>query len=101
MNKVETVCVRRQWNDFRVAEVPFGALSNLHWTQISGGVRAPAPQPFVHGYVWCDDVEGEIGHSCRHGFGPHEIKVCVVKKDNSKETWNKVLEIVGPKPKGK
>ena len=29
---------------------------------------------------------------------PHDIKVCLVKKDNSKEVWNRLSEIVGAKP---
>jgi hypothetical protein len=58
-----------------------------------------APQPFIHGYVWCTDLDGEIAHSCRHGSGPHRIKVCVVKKDNSKEVWKILEAAVGPKPK--
>ena len=44
-------------------------------------------------------IEGEIGHSCRHGNGPHWIKVCIVKKDQDPEVWKKILEIAGPKPK--
>jgi hypothetical protein len=27
-------------------------------------------------------IDGEIGHSCRHGPPPHRIKVCMTKKDN-------------------
>src|SRR5262249_35354697 len=55
-------------------------------------------QLFIHGYVLCSDVEGGIAHSCRHGSGPHNIKVCVVKKDN-KDVWPKLVEIAGPKPR--
>lgn len=50
--------------------------------------------------MYCDKiVEGELAHSCRHGEGPHYIKVCVVKKDNDKATWEQILLVVGPKPK--
>ena len=89
--------IRRQWNDWRIAEVEFEKLDTLHWTTISGGVHAPAPQPFVHGYAWCDDIQGEFAHSCRHGQGPHRIKVVLVKKDN-KAIWPSVLEAAGPRP---
>jgi hypothetical protein len=92
------VRIRRQWNDWRIATVPFDRLSGLHWDNVSGGVQAPAPQFFIHGYVRCDDVDGEIAHSCVHGEGPHRIKVCVVKKDNDPQTWAQLIEIVGPKP---
>lgn len=75
-------------------------LEGVHWSRISGGVRAPAPRPFLSGYVKCDQVlEGGLSHSCMHGEGPHRIKVCVVKKDNTKEVYAKVLALAtSPKP---
>lgn len=42
-------------------------------------------------------IKGDIAHSCDHEPGPHNIKVCLVKKDNSREIWGR-LAIVGPKP---
>lgn len=93
--------IRRQWNDWRIAEVSFDNLFNLRWDTVSGGARTRAPQPFVHGYVNCDRISGDIAHSCAHGAGSHEIKVCVVKRDQSPEVWQKILSVVGPKPQPK
>lgn len=102
MDNADKLVVRRQWNDFRQAEVLLSNLHDAHWSNISGGCQAPAPQPFIHGYIWCSDIiAGEIAHSCMHGEGPHRIKVCVVKKDNSKAIYNKLLNEVGPKPSWK
>ena len=98
MTDAQKIQIRRQWNDWRIAEVSFDKIEGLRWDKLSGGVRAPAPQPFIHGYVSCADVDGDLAHSCRHGEGPHNIKVCIVKKDNSTEIWKKLLSIVGPKP---
>ncbi len=97
----ELVNIRRQWNDSRrTATIALGSLGGVHWSLVSGGVRALAPQPFLHGYISCDSVlEGELAHSCRHGRGPHSIKVCIVKKDNSPEVFRKLVELAGPKPK--
>lgn len=92
------VYIRRQWNDWRIAQVLLSQLSGLGWDTVSGGVQAPAPQPFIHGYVWCTDVIGDIAHSCTHGPPPHSIKVCVVKKDNAPAVFRRLLDIVGPKP---
>jgi hypothetical protein len=89
--------IRRQWNDYRVAEVEFEKLEGLYWSTISGGVRAPAPQPFVHAYAWCNDIQGEFAHSGTHGECPHRIKVVLLKKDN-KAIWPSVLDAAGPKP---
>lgn len=97
-NKSPIATIRRQWNDWRLADVELDKISNLQWSSYSGGVNAPCPQPFVHGYVYCNEIDGEIAHSCMHGPGPHSIKVCLVKKDNPK-IWDKILEIVGPKSK--
>ena len=92
------VSIRRQWNDYRVAETDFDNLDSFHWSDVSGGVFRKSPQPFIHAYVHCDQIDGEIAHSGTHGPCPHNIKVCIVKKDNSIQTWEKVLEIAGPKP---
>ena len=99
IGNTEIVVVRRQWNDYRQAIVQFKNLHDVHWADTSGGVMARAPQPFLHGYMWCDDViEGELTHTCRHGNGPHSIKVCVVKKDNNPQLVALLVEQAGPKP---
>lgn len=92
------VRVRRDWNDHRIGTVKWSELRDPRWDTISGGEQNPTPQPFIHGYVWCDLVQGNIAHSCAHGPGPHNIKVCLVKKDNSREVWSRLSAIVGPKP---
>ncbi len=92
------VRVRRDWNDHRIGSVKWSDLRDPRWDTISGGEQNPTPQPFIHGYVWCDIVQGDIAHSCAHGPGPHNIKVCLVKKDNSREVWGRLSAIVGPKP---
>ena len=92
------ITVRRHWNDWRMTDYRLDDVEGLHWSQISGGVQARAPQSFVHGYVPCDRMlNGELAHSCRHGEGPHCIKVCVTRKGNEK-VWKKVLELAGPRP---
>jgi hypothetical protein len=83
---MDEVYIRRQWNDWRIGKVRLDKLDGLRWDWLSGGVQAPCPQPFIHGYVSCADIEGDIAHSGTHGPCPHRIKVCVVKKDNNKET---------------
>ena len=92
------VRIRRQWNDHRIGSVLLCKISDLHWSEISGGTQVRAPRPFLHGYVSCADVEGEIAHSCEHGEGPHRIKVCLVKKDNDPKVFERLLEVVGQRP---
>ncbi len=94
----ERVYIRRQWNDTeRIGSVALNQIRDVRWDCISGGVQAPTPQLFLHGYVRCDEIEGEVAHSCMHGDGPHSIKVCIVKKDNDKKTFNRLIDIAGPK----
>jgi hypothetical protein len=91
--------VRRQWNDWRQATYRLEDFTGAHWATVSGGVKTPAPQPFIHGYVWCNAMlYGELDHSCTHRAGPHHIKVCVVKKDNMPTVFAELLGKVGPKP---
>jgi len=88
------VTVRRKWNDWKEARYRLCDIEGLHWTDVSGGVNASAPRAFIRGYVWCDEmIDGELAHSCRHGQGPHRIKVCLLKKANE-SVWPKVLEAI-------
>ena len=63
---------------------------------MSGGVKARARREFIHGYVWCNAaLDGSVAHSCRHGEGPHRIKVCVVKKDNTLSVFARLTQLAG------
>ena len=53
------VQIRRQWNDWRIAEIEFSKLSDIAWDRISGGVKASAPQYFIHAYVRCNEYTGD------------------------------------------
>jgi hypothetical protein len=94
-----TVRIRRQFDDYRIGEVPFSKLWSFQWKRVSGGVQAPAPFPFVSPMVICTDIKGEIGHSGAHGPCPHEIRVCVNKSDQDPAVWAKILQAAGPKPR--
>jgi len=91
-----TIVVRRQWNDWRKATVRLTSLSGFHLTDMSGGVGAFSPRAFLHAYLMCNEIiGGELAHSCRHGPPPHRIKVCIVKKDNSKAIYRAALDRMG------
>jgi hypothetical protein len=91
------VWVRRQWSDYRDAAYRLSDVWNFHWSRVSGGVHALAPRAFVNAYVMCNAmIEGELAHSCRHGPGPHEIKVCVIRNSN-KEIWPLIERLAGPR----
>ncbi len=90
------VYVRRDWNDRGVGRVRWSDLHDPRWDTVSGGAQVENPLPLLHAYVWCDKVRGKIGHSCAHGPGPHNIKVCMLRDDNSRRIWRRLLNLAGP-----
>src|SRR5262245_2310453 len=93
------VVIRRQWNSWKSASVLEDSLHSLRWDRTSGGVHAPAPQYFLHAYVSCNELlSGSLDHTCRHGQGPHRIKVCTVKKNNPRDVFERLAAQAGLKP---
>ncbi|MBC8279285.1 MAG: hypothetical protein H8E48_00725 [Chloroflexi bacterium] len=90
------VYVRRDWDDRGLGRVRWSDLNSPRWDTVSGGTQVENPLPLLHGYVWCDKVRGKIGHSCAHGPGPHNIKVCMLREDNSGRIWRQLLALAGP-----
>ena len=90
------VYVRRDWNDRGLGRVGGVDLHAPRWDTISGGAQVENPLPLLYAYVWCDKVRGNIGHSCAHGPGPHNIKVCMLRDDNSRRIWRRLLDLAGP-----
>jgi len=83
------VTVRRSPRDWRRAKYLLENVSDLRWSYITGGVQTLTARKFLYGRVVCDKMaEGELAHSCTHGEGPHEIKVCILKTDNSRQVYN-------------
>ena len=91
-----SVYVRRDWNDRGMGRVRWSDLHDPRWDTMSGGAQVENPLPLLHGYVWCDKVRGKISHSCAHGPGPHNIKVCMLREDNSNRIWRRLLDLAGP-----
>jgi hypothetical protein len=79
------VSVRRMPGDHNIGQCDLSRIRGIHWGYISGGVQVSFfNTPSVYGYVTCTDiVEGRVAHTGDHMGGcPHEIKVCILKKDN-------------------
>ncbi len=96
--EIERVYIRRHQQDWRIGYVSQNEIDGPHWSTISGGAGRVSSQPFIHGYVMCDRVRGEISHSCIHGEGPHRIKVLLTMKDNSKAIFEWAYNFTGEKP---
>ena len=68
--------VHREWHGWQSAEVRFGDLRDIHWSQPAG-----APQSLIHAYVPCTAmVSGDIPHDCDGTPAPHQLLVCVLKR---------------------
>jgi ribosomal protein S27AE len=93
--EADRVYIRRQWNHWETAYASFDDLDGFRWDTFSGGYQEESPEPFIYGYIWCNNIIGEIGHSCCHGEGPHQIKVCIVEEDNSPEMFKQLLSFAG------
>lgn len=98
MDQDTLISVRRHPSDWQTARFRLRDIRGFRWDGTSGGVGRAASHTALFGYVWCNAArDGEVAHSCSHGPGPHEIKVCVPKVCN-KENWKALLEIAPPKP---
>jgi hypothetical protein len=92
------VWVRRQFDDRRHAAYRIADLGGLHWSNRSGGLQQRANRYYLHAYAWCNGmIAGELAHSCRHGPGPHRIKVCITKIDN-KKNWREIERAAPARP---
>jgi hypothetical protein len=85
------VVIRRTWNDAgRTARILLSKIQHLHWDRWSGGIRSYAPRSFIHGYIMCNEIQGNLAHSGVHGKCPHLIKVCITKTDNNPHIFEEV-----------
>ncbi len=95
----DLVTVRRQWNNWELAQVYVGDVANPLWDIAGGGTKETAPEAFIYGYILCDAiVAGSVAHSCLHGTAPHSIKVCILRRDNPPRIYDHFLALAGPKP---
>jgi hypothetical protein len=90
------VRIRRQYNDWKIGTVPLAVVRDPQFSRISGGGGHRSPRPMLYVKVYCDQVEGAIGHNCEHGPPPHDIRVCVTKKDNEKRVYDYLAGQVQP-----
>ena len=100
LNEELFVYVRRQPSDYRIAKYKLSDFKNPGWRYTSGGIQTTFMGTMsIYGKVWCNGaIEGEVAHSGVHGICPHEILVCVLKKDNPIKVYNRLKELVGPNP---
>ena len=87
--------VRRQWNDAgNTLNVALRELRGFHWRTVSGGVGARSSRPFLHARMFCSSIPdgSTVPHLSRHGPTPHEILVCIVKKDNDNAVYDLCTE---------
>jgi hypothetical protein len=85
------VFVKRTWFGDDGDVVPVDAIDGVRWDNVSGGVNARQPRTSLCSYVRCDQAPG-VRHSCRHGQGPHSIKVLIRKKGSDPAAYRALAE---------
>lgn len=95
---IEVVSVRRHPQDWRVATYRVDRVFRPRWDNETGGVQRGTGRLYLFAYVMCDEMlGGELGHSCRHGPPPHEIKVCITKAGNDPKVYAALAARAGSK----
>lgn len=74
-----------------------GEVEELHWSKTRSCVKSLRPQLYICGYVSCTDIR-DFRLCEQNGSCPQKIKVFILQRDNEKN-WDKLLSLVGPKPK--
>jgi hypothetical protein len=93
--------VRPDRRDWHVAHVPLVDLSDVHWDvpapgQCSRGVEGPVLCAFTS----CDAVvAGELPHQPGNHAHPHAVRVCVLREDNDREVFDRLVLEAGPPPR--
>jgi hypothetical protein len=79
----KVICVQREWDGWKTAEVRLRDLLDIHWRQ-----PTRAPRALVHGYISCTDIiAGEIPHGCEHTGVSHRLLVCVLKRHSAPSAY--------------
>jgi hypothetical protein len=89
-NDMPQARIRRDPTSTSVATCFLIDLDDWRYSNISGGRQVITDKEFLYARLWCSElIDGAVGHSCKHGDGPHEIRVCVLPQDN-RENWNDI-----------
>ena len=72
--------------------IEYEAISRLYWENESGGHGGKTDGVFLAGYVLCNEIPEleNFPHGCKHGLGPHEIRVFVLEDDNDVGVYRKL-----------
>jgi hypothetical protein len=83
INEEALVPVQLEWNAWKVAEVRFGDLEDIHWLQPSG-----APRPLLHAFVRPAKVACvSLPNHPDADVMPERLRVCVLKCHTIAETY--------------
>lgn len=98
------VTVVRSKGDTQKDKVKYKVLRNLRWDMHSGGVKRYTGTYDLYGNVLCTEAPN-VAHTGNHvGVNgdkkcPHDIKVCILKKDNPNILYKELAKRAGEKPK--
>ena len=95
-----TVYVRRQpYSSDSGGEIPLDDIWDIHWDNITGGIRRRTSTHFLMGYISEETAcQGNVKHSGLHNYEKHGIKTCIIKRYTDKQVWKYLIEQYGPSP---
>lgn len=99
-NEGKVGIVRSAYFDYMYGQVDYDDIDGFRWDSIGGGARSAHKGVRIYGYVDYD-IACNSGIACsgRHSGYHNNVKVCVVRKYTDTKIYEKILRIVGPKPK--
>ncbi len=93
--------VRPDRRDWHVAHVPLVDLSDLHWDRdTSPGAGRRSDDPVLCAFTSCDAVvAGELPHAAGTHAHPHAVHVCILREDNERHVFDRLILEAGPPPR--
>lgn len=86
----------------KVGDIFIDLISNVHWSNISGGVKQKRAGYSLFGYIDYTVGKDIVDCSGNHDTGRNNMKICIPKKENEsgeyKEGYKILIENAGPKP---
>jgi hypothetical protein len=91
--------VRPDSRDWHVAHVPVVELSDVHWDRPASAARR-GDGPLLCAFTSCDAVvAGELPHGQGTGAHPHAVLVCILREDNDRVVFDRLMLEAGPRPR--
>ena len=99
VSRAPIASVRPDSRDWHVAHVPVVELSDVHWDRPASAARRD-DAPLLCAFTSCDAVvAGELPHGPGSHPHPHAVRVCILREDNDRVVFDRLILEAGPPPR--